>query len=227
MNGSSTTSPANVNRCRQRSTRATGNGAGWPTRVALSAGISHTSSVASMNSSPGTVARPRGRSGDPADAVEATLAGDDHPLGRVAQHRVGRGAERTPGARPAGAALLLPHHLAAQQQPEVVLQDRRDVGGEIAIRAAAEVGDVDRDPAAGFERARRLGEHVAQHREVLDVVGGHVALAERRLVLLAGEVRRRRDHEGHRRVGHLAHVAGIADVDHIESRPVCRACRRR
>ena len=34
-----------------RSGSATGKGAGWPTRLARSGGISHTSTVASMNSS--------------------------------------------------------------------------------------------------------------------------------------------------------------------------------
>ena len=111
-----------------------------------------------MNSSPGDRALAGPVRRDPDDAVEAALAGDDHPLGRVAQHRVGRELNEPQAHDPLAPALLLPHHLAAQQQPEVVLQDRRDVGGQIAVRAAAEVGDVDRDPAAGFERARRLGE---------------------------------------------------------------------
>ena len=59
-------------------------------------------------------------------------------------------------------------------------------------------------------------QHVAQHRQVVDVVAGHMAFAERRLVLLAGEVRRRGDDEGDRCVGHVSHVAGITDVDDVE-----------
>ena len=134
---------------------------------------------------------------------------------------------RAPRARSARAALLLPDDLTAQQQTQVVLQDGGDVGGQAAVRAAAEVGDVHRDATTRLERADALAQHVAQHGEVVDVVARHVALAERRLVLLAGEVRRRGDDEGDRRVRHLRHVAGVADVDDVEFARASRACRRR
>ena len=57
MNGSSTTSPSYVYSSTKRWGSSTGNGAGWPTRVALSGASSHTSRVASMNSSAVVVAR--------------------------------------------------------------------------------------------------------------------------------------------------------------------------
>ena len=41
-----------------------------------------------------------------------------------------------------------------------------------AVRLAAEVGDVDRDAAAGLELASALGEHLAEHLEVLEVDAG-------------------------------------------------------
>ena len=44
--------------------------------------------------------------------------------------------------------------------------------------------------ARGLEHPPALGEHVAEHPEVLDVRRGHVAFAHHRLVLLAREVRR-------------------------------------
>jgi len=61
-------------------------GAGWPTRVALSAGTSHTSSVFSMKSSrvidesDGKPRRDLTLAGRP---VESALAGDDYPLGQI------------------------------------------------------------------------------------------------------------------------------------------------
>ena len=168
-----------------------------------------------MNSSPGIVATPGPLDAAP-DAVESTLAGDDQPLGRVAQHRVRGRLVGAPRTRPARPALLLPDDLTAQQQPQVVLQDGGDVGGQAAVRTPAEVGDVHRDATTRLERADALAQHVTQHGEVVDVVTRYVALAERRLVLLAGEVRRRGDDEGDRRVGHPRHVAGVTDVDDIE-----------
>ena len=62
-----------------------------------------------------------------------------------------------------------------------------------------------------------LGEHVAEHLQVVEVGGGDVALAERLLVRLAGEVRRRGDHESDRVVGDVAHVAGVAE-EHLVDR---------
>ena len=140
---------------------------------------------------------------------EASLAGHDDPLGHVAQHRVGGGAERAPGARAAGALALLPHDLAPRQQVQVVLQDGHHVGGQAAIRLAPEVGDVDRDAAARLEHPLALGEDVAQQRQVLDVGPGHALAVELLLVLLAGEVGRRGDDEGHRVVRHRVHAAGV------------------
>jgi len=113
-------------------------------------------------------------------------------------------------------ALFLPDHFTAQQQAEVVLQDGGHVGRQAAVRTAPQVGHVDGDAAAGLEGAHALPEHVAQHRQVVEVVAGDVTLAERGLVLLAGEVRRRRDHQGHRCVRHGGHVASVADVDDVE-----------
>ncbi len=132
--------------------------------------------------------------------LEATLRGDDHALGHVAQHRVRGLAERPPRARARRRCRLLPDHLAPQQQPEIVLEDGDHVGAERPIRLAAEVRDVHRDPAAGLEHPSALGEHVAQHLQVVEVGGGD-ALADLELVVLADEVGRRGDHEGDRVVG--------------------------
>ena len=151
-------------------------------------------------------------------AIEAALAGDDHPFGEVAQHRVGGPLEAAPRAVAGGTALLHPHDLAAQQEAQVVLQDRGDVGGQGAIGAAAEVGDVDSDAATRLEHAGALGEHVAQHLQVGHVVGRDVPLAQLGLVRLAGEVGRRGDHQGDAGVGHVGHVAGVTEhdlVDHL------------
>ncbi len=141
---------------------------------------------------------------------EASLAGHDDALGHVAQHRVGGGAEGAPGARAAGPLALLPHDLASGQQVQVVLQDGHDIGGQAAIRLATEVGHVDGDATAGLEHPLALGEDVAQQRQVLDVGARHALAVELLLVLLAGEVRRRGDDEGHRVVRHRLHPPGVA-----------------
>ena len=141
---------------------------------------------------------------------EASLAGHDDPLGHVAQHRVGGRAEGAPGARAAGPLALLPDDLAPGQEVQVVLEDGHDVGGQAAVRLAPEVGHVDRDAAARLEHPLALGEDVAQQRQVLDVGAGHALAVELLLVLLAGEVGRRGDDEGHRVVRHGIHPAGIA-----------------
>ena len=189
-----------------RSGSSTGNGAGCPTRVALSGAISHRSVVASRNSSRPIVtvegnggsrfARTEGLE----RPVEAALAGDHDPLGDVAEHRVRRALERAPGTGSAGGLALPPHDLAPQQQAEV-LQDLGDVAGERAVGAAAEVGHVDRDAATRLEHPLALGEDPLEHGQVLEVVGGHAVLAQALLVGLAGEVRRGGDHQGHRVVG--------------------------
>ncbi len=74
-----------------------------------------------------------------------------------------------PQATAARPLRFLPDDLAAQQQPEVVLEDADDIGGETAIRLAAEVGDVDGDPPSWLQHPGILGEDVAQHLEILDV----------------------------------------------------------
>ena len=123
-------------------------------------------------------------------AVEAALARDDDALGRVAQHRIRRAAERSPRAAAGRAFALAPHDLAAQQEAELVLEDADDVGGEAAVGLAAEVGDVHRDAPARLELARALGEHVGEQLEVLDVRARHAVALELLFVLLAREVRR-------------------------------------
>ena len=92
---------------------------------------------------------------------------------------------------------FLPDDFAAKQQAKIVLQDRDHVGCERAVRAPAEVRDVDRDAAARFEHAHAVGEDVGEHLAVLVVARGDVTLAERLFVFLAGEVRWRRDHQRH------------------------------
>ena len=71
-----------------------------------------------------------------------------------------------------------------------------------------------RPPGSSLRDA--LGEDVLEHREVLDVGGRDVALAELLLVRLAGEVGRRGDHEGDRGRPHAIHRAGVADVDLVD-----------
>ena len=147
--------------------------------------------------------------------VEATLAGDDDALGHVAQDRVrGRevGTDRDGAGRAAG---LLPHDLTPQEEGEVVLEHAHDVAGQGAVRLAAEVRHVDRDAPAGLEHPPALGEHVAQHLQVLEIRTGRAPFAEGGLVLLAGEVRRRRDHQRDRAVVHCLHVAGVTADDRV------------
>ena len=162
-----------------------------------------------------------------AGAVEPALAGDDHTLGEVAEHGVGRAAERAPRARSARALALLPDDLAAEQQAEAVLEDRDHVGRQPAIRLAAEVGDVDRDAAAGLELAHALGEHLGEHLEVLEVRAGHALALELLLVLLAGEVRRRRDDERDRAVGERVHRSRVAAHERLGDRLSEEERRRR
>ena len=121
---------------------------------------------------------------------EAALAGHDDALGHVAQHGIGGRPEGAPGARAAGPFTFLPDDLAAGQQVQVVLEDGHDVGGQAAVRLAAEVGHVDRDAAARLEHPLALGEDVAQQRQVLHVGARHTLAVELLLVLLAGEVGR-------------------------------------
>ena len=178
----------------KRSGSSTGNGAGWLTRRARSGRISHTSSVDARNSSllmsdscgsPSFARSFAGmaRSKRPFDAI-------DDALGEVAQHRVRRLHVRAERARSRRALRLHPHDLAAQQHGELVLQDRGDVTGQRAVRLATEVGDVHAHAPAGLEHPEALGEHVAQHGEVLEVLRRDVTGLEVGLVRLAREVRR-------------------------------------
>ena len=149
--------------------------------------------------------------------IEATLAGDDDPLGDVAQDRVGRTLERAPGTRAARRAALPPHDLAPQQQAEV-LEDLGDVAREGAVRPAAEVRHVHGDATTRLEHPLALGEHVVEQLEVLEVVGRHAVDAELLFVGLAGEVRRRRDDQRDRVRRDLGHVACVVGVDDVEVR---------
>ena len=110
---------------------------------------------------------------------------------------------------PDAASALLPDDLPAQQQAEL-LEDAADVGRQAAVGLAPEVGDVDRDAPARLEHAHAVGEHRGEHVEVLEVRRRDAVALELLLVLLAGEVRRRRDDEGHRGVGDGVHRPGVA-----------------
>ena len=103
-----------------------------------------------------------------------------------------------------------------------MLEDADHIGGQAAVRLAAEVGDIDGDAASGLERAHALGEDVREHLQVLEVGGGDALAFELLLVLLAGEVRRRRDDEGDRTGGDPIHVAGVAVNERIVDRRRCR-----
>ena len=137
--------------------------------------------------------------------VEPALAGDDHSLGEITQHRVGGLAVAAPGDRTRGALGLLPDDLAPQQQTEIVLQDRDDVGAQRAVGLAAEIGDIDRDATAGFEDLDARPEDVVQHLEILEVglrntrhtAAGIGISRDRELVLLAHEVGWRGHDERH------------------------------
>ena len=109
----------------------------------------------------------------PGAAPQAPIPEPDDPVA---------GYGRGQGARPSGAVRPLPAR--PQQQPEPVLEDVDHVGGEAAVRLAAEVGDVDRDPPARLEHPHALGEHVVQQLEVLEVRARHTVALE----LLALEV---------------------------------------
>ncbi len=129
--------------------------------------------------------------------VEAALTGDYHPLGDVAQHRVGGAAKRTPGTRTIGSFTLAPYHLAPQQQAEVVLEDVHDIGRQASVRFSAQVGHVNCDPASRLEDSFAFRKNVSQHPEVLEVTARYVATAESLFVLLTREVRRGSNHQGY------------------------------
>ena len=145
-----------------------------------------------------------------AGTIEATLAGDDDPLGHVAQHGVGGPPEGSPRHRSGGPLGLLPDDLATQQQAKLVLEDPDHVGGKAAVRLAAQVRHVHSDPSPRLQDPYAFGEHVAEHLEVLEVRRGHAVAFHLQLVVLAHEVRRRGDDQGHRGVRQLVHVPGVA-----------------
>ncbi len=149
-------------------------------------------------------------------AVEATLAGDDHPLGEVAQGGIARLLVRAPGAAAARTTCLLPDDLASQEQPEAVLQDGDDVGGERPVGLAAEVGHVDSDASSRFEDADALGEDGFEHLQVLEVAAWYVAFTQLGLIGLAGVVGRRRDDQRHGRGTDAIHGAAVAEVDLVD-----------
>ena len=151
---------------------STGNGAGWPTRVADSVGMSQTSMVASTNSSMAMVpswGRPRsvrssgrgpGRTGlcRPRGSVRRRPAAPGCPVAgtcprRTIRRRRGSSARRSP--------------LAGDSR--AVLEEVDDVAGERPVGLAAQVGHVHRDPPAGLQLLEALAEHVVQHAEVGDV----------------------------------------------------------
>ena len=109
-----------------------------------------------------------------------------------------------------------------------MLEDPDDIRRQAPVGLAAEVGDVDSDPPARLELADALGEHVAQQVEVVEVRGRHALALQLLLVLLAGEVRRRRHDEGDGSVGDPVHLAGVAveerirQVDRLEDGLVLR-----
>ncbi len=163
------------------------------------------------------VRQPRGRPRGAVDGpVEPPLGRHHHPLGQVAQHRVGGAAERPPGAVAPRAPGLAPHHLAPQQQAQPVLEDADHVGRQRPVRLAPQVGDVDRDAAPRLQLGHALGEDVGQQVEVLVVRRGDALPPQLLLVLLAGEIGRRGDDQRHRVGLHPVHRAGVAQVDLVD-----------
>jgi putative ubiquitin-RnfH superfamily antitoxin RatB of RatAB toxin-antitoxin module len=146
--------------------------------------------------------------------IEATLAGDHDAFGDVAQHRVGRAAERPPRAVARGRLGLAPDDLAPQQEAQLVLEDAHDVGRQAAVGLAAEVGHVDREPPAGLEDAHALGEHLVQQPQVVGVGLGDLRVVLVDLVVLAHEVGGRGDDEGDAVVGQVE-VAGVAEAERL------------
>ncbi len=131
--------------------------------------------------------------------IEATLGRDHHPLGEVAEHRVRCALEASPRhscpkrlrlcatrSRPGAATRGLPRGCGSRRPAS----DRYGLRPRLAMLTAM------RPPGSSFSRA--LGEHVAEHREVVDVGGRDVAFAQGLLVLLAREVRAVRSRRGPR-----------------------------
>jgi len=173
----------------------------------------HTSRVASMNSSVVMVLS----EGRPSDCrCAAVRARSKRPLlamttlSVMSQHGVGGPPEGSPRHRSGGPLGLLPDDLATQQQAKLVLEDPDHVGGKAAVRLAAQVRHVHSDPSPRLQDPYAFGEHVAEHLEVLEVRGGHAVAFHLQLVVLAHEVRRRGDDQGHRGVRQLVHVPGVA-----------------
>ena len=138
------------------------------------------------------------------DSIEPPFAGDDHALGEVSQHRIRGATVRPPGDRTSGAFGLLPNDLAAQQETQVVLQDRDHIGAQAPIGLAPEISDIDGDAAAWFEHLNTGGEDIAQHLEIVEVRSGNtrhrtagVGIArDRQFVFFAHEIGRRCGDEG-------------------------------
>ena len=213
MNGSRTRSSANVYSRISCSGSSTGNGAGCPTRRALSGGICQMSSVSARKSSVISVLS----WGRPSAARRRTeRARSNRPLlatmtrSLMSRSTGLRGAAvRAPGAGTVGALRLLPDQLAAEQQPEIVLEDADHIGRQAAIRLAAQVGDVDGDAAAGLELAHAFGEHVGEHLQVVEVRRRDTLAGQLLLVLLAGEVWRRGHDERNGTIGDEVHAPGV------------------
>src|SRR5215213_8830593 len=102
-------------------------------------------------------------------SIEPTLAGHDHPFSDVAKHRVGRTAERPPGARAARALPLLPYELTAQQQTKVVLKDADHIGGETPVRLTPQIRHIHCNSSAWLELSCALREDRREHIEILEI----------------------------------------------------------
>ena len=174
-----------------------------------------------MNSSAVVVAtwgRPSRSALHPGDAPGRTGPCDATITRSVRSRSTGlAGLRNEPQAQlPAGAPGLEPHDLAPQQQAEPVLQDADDVGRQRPVGLAAQVGDVDGDAAAGLELARRTRRTRPRAARGTRCTTPGCPRPELLLVLLAGEVGRRGDHERHRRRLHAVHRAGVAQVDLVD-----------
>ena len=155
-------------------------------------------------------------------SVEPALGSHDDPLGHVPEHRIARSLVGAPGTGSAGGLALLPDDLAPQQVAES-FEEVDHVPGQRPVGLPAQVGHVHGDATTWLQLVEALGEDVVEHPQVGVVVGRDCPDAEDGLVLLAGEVRRRGHHQGHRIVGHLAppvHLPGVTHPDLVLGLPV-------
>src|SRR5579875_537513 len=149
MNGSRTCSPLNVYSWMNRLGSATGNGAGWSTRLADSGGISQTERVEAKNSSAVMSLSPlTTRSKRPLEKHRQYSCTSDH--------RVGRRPPATPGAVAARPPGLLPDHLSPHEEADLQHLSRH-VMGKRDIRAPSQVGHVDHGPAPRLQDPVGLG----------------------------------------------------------------------